>query len=208
MNFIVWAAIGGMVVTIGLVTLIVLRPDLTADWGGKILAFIAFFILPVAGVGITNLFHLEQSKKTEFCLSCHTMKPYGQSLYIDNSAYIPAKHFQNRLVPDDKACFTCHTSYTMFGGIQAKLRGLKHVFVYFLGKPPAVGKIKPYVLYENRECLYCHARARSFEKNVVHAAVRQDIASNKLSCIGCHNQLHEVARLDQFMFWKPVEESK
>ena len=64
------------------------------------------------------------------------MHDFGQSLYVDDPSYIPAKHFQNNLVPRDRACYTCHTDYTMFGTMHSKLRGLRHVYVQYLGKIP------------------------------------------------------------------------
>ena len=58
----------------------------------------------------------------------------------------------------------------MFGGIKAKLGGLKHIYVYYLGTPPSPENIKLYEPYNNRECLHCHAGARSFEEGAVHTA--------------------------------------
>ncbi|MEI9815368.1 MAG: hypothetical protein WDO18_23165 [Acidobacteriota bacterium] len=52
------------------------------------------------------------------------MEDYGRSLYIDDPSYVPAQHYQNALVPRDHACYTCHTQYTMFGTVQAKLKGV------------------------------------------------------------------------------------
>ena len=46
---------------------------------------------------------MERAKETTFCLSCHVMQPYGQSLYVDDAHYIPAAHFQNHRVPADQA---------------------------------------------------------------------------------------------------------
>src|SRR5689334_25424062 len=106
-------------------------PGVTRARGGKIIAFLLLFLLPAAATGIGGWYHLEQSKKTEFCLSCHVMTDYGKSLYIDDSAFLPASHFQNHRVPTGQACFTCHTDYTMYGDVSAKLRGLRHLYVYY-----------------------------------------------------------------------------
>jgi hypothetical protein len=63
-----------MVITIVLAGLVVARPALTVARGGKVLAFLAFFIFPVfAGLlGMEN--HMERSKQTSFCLTCHIMQ--------------------------------------------------------------------------------------------------------------------------------------
>ena len=85
-----------MVITIILAALVVARPALTVARGGKMLAFLAFFIFPVfAGLmGMEN--HMERSKQTSFCLTCHIMGPYGKSLYVDDSSYIPSSAFSER----------------------------------------------------------------------------------------------------------------
>ena len=190
-------------VTIALATLIAAKPSLAATHGGKILAFVALFVLPILASVLTASFHLEHSKQTQFCLSCHIMEPYGRSLYIDDPAHVPAAHFQNARIPRDEACFTCHTTYTMYGDMHAKLQGLRHVYVNYFGSPPAPENIKLYEPYNNRECLHCHSGARSFEENAVHASLMADITSNRLSCIssGCHDTVHNVGGLDRVKFW-------
>jgi nitrate/TMAO reductase-like tetraheme cytochrome c subunit len=74
-----------LLITIILAVLVAVRPSLTVARGGKILAFLAFFIFPVfAGLlGLEN--HMERAKQTSFCLSCHIMGQYGQSLYVDDA---------------------------------------------------------------------------------------------------------------------------
>src|SRR5437868_5518941 len=101
-------------VTLALIALVVLRPSLTAARGGRVLAFLAFLVLPVLVTATGLNLHMEKSKSTEFCLSCHVMAPYGKSLYVDDKDHIPAAHFQNNRIPRDHACFTCHTTYTLF----------------------------------------------------------------------------------------------
>lgn len=183
------------------------RPGATATRGGKIIAFLLLFFLPIlcATMGLSN--ELERSKSTAFCLSCHTMEAFGESLYVDDPAHLAAAHFQNHRVPADSACYTCHTNYAMFGGVKAKLGGLRHVYVYYLRKPPAPENIKLYEPYNNRECLHCHAGARSFEEGAVHTAdpdLLPAIKANKISCIssGCHDVVHDVGKLKGAKFWK------
>jgi nitrate reductase cytochrome c-type subunit len=91
----------------------------------------------------------------------------------------------------------------MYGGFRAKLGGLKHVYVHYLGNPPAPEAIRLYEPFNNRECLHCHLGARSFEENAVHLSLMADITSNRLSCIssGCHDTVHNVGGLDHVKFW-------
>ena len=198
-----------LAITVAFVVVIVARPEVTLARGGKILAFLALFILPIFGglLGLEN--HIERSKQTSFCLSCHIMGDYGRSLLVDDSSYIPAAHYQNNRVPRDEACYTCHTDYTLYtGGIKAKFRGLHHLYAQYIGKPHQ--PIKLYTPYNNRECLHCHLGARSFEQGAVHTADAQtmaDIKSNKLSCVssGCHDTVHNVTQLDHVKYWKAVQ---
>lgn len=188
-----------------LISVFVARPGITETRGGKILAFLALFILPILCAAMGTSYELDHSKSTEFCLSCHVMKPFGKSLRIDDPGYLAAAHFQNHRVPPGEACYTCHTDYAMFGGVRAKLRGLRHVYVYYLGKTPAPEAIHLYDPYNNRECLHCHLGARSFEEGAVHNAdpdALPAMKANKLSCIssGCHGTVHDVAHLDKAKF--------
>lgn len=193
-----------LMITLVIALVLVARPAITVARGGKILAFLGLFILPVfAGLlGLDN--HIERSKQTQFCLSCHIMEPYGKSLRVDDKSYIPAAHFQNNRVPREQACYTCHTDYTLYtGGIKAKFRGLHHIYAQFIGTPHQ--PVKLYQPFNNRECLHCHLGARSFEEGTTHGAVMDDIKSNQLSCVssGCHDMVHNVAQLNHVKYWSP-----
>ena len=199
-----------ILLSILLLAVFVSRPEITATIGGKMAAFLALFALPLLCFGIGTSSELEHAKRTEFCLSCHIMEPYGKSLRVDDSQHLAAAHFQNHRVPADEACYTCHTNYAMFGAVKAKLGGLRHIYVYYLGTPPALENIKLYEPFNNRECLHCHAGARSFEEGAVHTAdpdLLPTIKANKTSCIssGCHDLVHDVANLKGAKFWKGAD---
>lgn len=189
-----------------LIGVLIARPGITATGGGKIMAFLVLFALPMlcAGMGVSS--ELERSKTTKFCLSCHIMERHGQSLRVDDPSYLAAAHFQNHRVPADEACYTCHTNYAMFGTFKVKSHGLRHVYIYYLGTPPTPDKIKLYEPYNNRECLHCHLGARSFEQGAVHNADPQllpAVKANKVSCtsIGCHEIVHNVGTLGKVKMW-------
>ncbi|MGA8268424.1 MAG: hypothetical protein WB787_11720, partial [Candidatus Acidiferrales bacterium] len=110
-----------IVVSIVLASIFLIRPSVTTGAAWKILAFIGLCILPaLCIVGGMNA-HVQRSEQTSFCISCHVMIPYGQSLYIDDPAHIPAQHFQNHRVPPDMACFSCHADYTIYGPLNDKV---------------------------------------------------------------------------------------
>lgn len=197
--------IGIIAVIIGLLLLLELKPSIALETGGKVLAFAAMFVLPITALVLGGVEHIERSKRTEFCLSCHPMENYGKSLFVDDKEFVPASHFQNKRIPRDNACFTCHTDYTMYGDMNAKMRGLKHVYIQYFGTVPDT--IKLYTAYNNRECLHCHEDARSFEGNRHHKETDTTLAAmknNRLSCMasGCHDVIHNVRELKDAEFWK------
>ncbi len=197
--------VGLIAVAAVLLLAFIVRPGITRDRGGRILAFLALFVLPSLALAVGFGAHVEKSKRTEFCLSCHIMEPYGKSLKIDDSEYVPASHVQNNRMNVDEACFTCHTTYALYGDVKAKIGGLRHMAINYFGTLPDT--IKLYEPYNNRECLHCHAGARSFEGNDAHAETDTTMAAmkaNRLSCLssGCHDFVHDVHNVDQLEMWK------
>jgi len=183
------------------------RADLTRARGGRIVAFVALFILPAVSLWAGFSAQMESAQSTTFCLSCHVMEDYGKSLTVDDPSYIPAVHYQNNRVPTDRACYTCHTDYAMFGGVRAKLRGVRHLAVQYFGTVPAPKDIKLYEPYNNRECLHCHEGARKFEEASAHHKTPEllnEIKSNARSCTAsrCHDTIHDVDTLADAKFWK------
>lgn len=200
-----------VVVTIVLVLVVAFRAQLTRAQGGKILAFIVLLIFPVLAVWAGFSEHMDRAESTRFCLSCHNpMSDYGKSLYVNDPSFVPARHFQNNLVPRDHACYTCHTDYTLFGPLHSKMRGLHHVYVEYFGTIPKPDKIKLYTPYNNRECLHCHLGARTFEEEPHHLkppGTMAKIKSNQMSCMSsnCHDTIHDLDDLKDATFWKETQ---
>jgi nitrate/TMAO reductase-like tetraheme cytochrome c subunit len=197
-------------VTLLLVLLVGFRAHLTRSREGKILAFVALFILPVIAVWGGFSEQMDRAQSTGFCLSCHVMTDFGRSLHVDDPSYLPAAHFQNNRVPRDRACYTCHTDYSMFGGVRAKIRGLRHLQVQYFGSIPKPEDIRLYEPYNNRECLHCHSGARRFEEASAHHKTPdliESVKSGRRSCMssGCHDIVHEVGSLKDATFWKETE---
>lgn len=193
------AELVGTLCILAIVLIVVLhfRPELLESRGGRVLAFFALFLLPAAAMRSGFALHFESSKQTEFCMSCHVMEPYGQSLLVDDLESVPAHHFQNRRIERDTACFKCHTNYTMFGDMKAKMNGLRHLLVYYSGRSP--DEIELYQPYNNRECLYCHVSARRFEE--LHEYDMAELVANETSCMSCHGSAHDVHQLAGKTMW-------
>ena len=184
-----------------------LRVEYTRSSEGKILAFLALAVFPVTAAYQGFTLQMERAQSTEFCLSCHVMTDHGRSLRIDDASYIPAQHFQNNRIPRDRACYACHTDYTMFGDFSAKTRGMRHLVVQYLGTVPKPEALRLYQPYQNRECLHCHAGARRFEEGSAHHKTPDllpRVKSGALSCLssGCHEFIHDVGSLKDATFWK------
>lgn len=186
--------------SIFVIIFLAMRPERLQTRAGKVLAFVGFLILPVLALTLGASNHLEHSKTTQFCLSCHEMQPYGQSLYIDDPEYLPAAHFQNKRMPRDFACFSCHTDYTMYGDVNAKLRGLRHLWVHYAGTIPE--DIALYTPFQNRECLHCHSGARSFEENDMHVDMLGELEAQETSCLDCHASVHDVDKVAEQPKWQ------
>lgn len=142
------------------------------------------------------------SSSTEFCLQCHEMRDYGKSLFVDDRGSMPAVHYQKRLIERERTCFDCHTNYAMFGDVQAKMNGLRHVWVHFLGDVPATFEL--YEPYPNSNCLHCHEDARAFLEAGAHRGKFEAMAADELSCLTCHRG-HDHDKARQGPYWQGAE---
>jgi cytochrome c-type protein NapC len=199
--------IGQIVVSIALASIFLFRPSVTSGAAWKIVAFIGLCVLPAMCIVGGMDTHVQRSEQTSFCISCHVMVPYGQSLYIDDPAHIPAQHFQNHRVPADMACISCHADYTLYGPLYDKLRGLKRVYFQYVSTAPDPASIRVPGGFKNAQCLHCHLGARSFQENPIHSALMDSLTSNQMSCLtsGCHDTAHDIANLSHAKFWSPAQ---
>jgi cytochrome c-type protein NapC len=195
--------ISQIILTIVLALIFLIRPGVTANVGWRIVAFVGLCVLPaMCMVGGMNA-HMVRSEQRRFCISCHAMEPYGQSLYLDDPKFLPAQHFQNHRVPPDMACYECHADYSIYGPLKDKMRGLTRIYMQYVSKPP-----NPITIpggYSNLQCLHCHGGARAFVENPVHSAMMDSLTSNQMSCLtsGCHDAVHDVDQLSNAKFWRP-----
>ena len=198
-----------------LLVLLVIRPAITRSAEGKILAVVALFVAPALAAYAGVSAHMDRSTTTQYCLSCHVMSDHGRSMRVDDPGLLAATHFQNNLVPPERACHSCHSDYGWSGDLRAKARGFKHVMKTYFGTVSDTIRISR--RYRSSECLRCHLGSRSFEESITHldgVVPMADIKSGKTSCMksGCHDLVHEVHELDQLVLWDPsnppVEEAR
>jgi cytochrome c-type protein NapC len=179
----------GLAVALGVVVLLWFgRPQLILSRWGRIALLVGVGLFPTGMSAVSISAGVRESSRTRFCLQCHEMAPHGRSLFFDDRRSLPAVHYQNRLISREDTCYSCHTDYAMFGDIKAKLNGLRHVYVHYLGQVPQ--KIALYKPYPNSNCLHCHDDSRSFLEAAAHQPVLGEIQAGRTSCLNCHNVAH------------------
>jgi nitrate/TMAO reductase-like tetraheme cytochrome c subunit len=183
-----------------LLTVLLVQREWILQRMGKALYFLVIIVFPTLVVAATFALNIKNSERISFCLDCHEMGPYGNSLHEDDDEMIPTIHYQNNWVKQEEACYQCHTDYTLFGPVKAKLRGLQHMYVHYItGAPKGMELYEP---YHNRECLRCHEGAKRFENLPQHQEDPEMLVrlkTNKQSCMdkGCHDVTHEVYSDDE-----------
>jgi cytochrome c nitrite reductase small subunit len=160
------------------------------SWGLLIAGAVAFPLL-ITGVGTILVF--ERAERVEFCASCHvTMKVFVDDMKNPKSESLAALHFKNRYIPDDQ-CYSCHTSYGLFGTVEAKKEGLNDVYKYYTRTFHL-----PITLrhpYPNNDCLKCHAGSAKWLAS--HEDYKDALFSGQATCMQCHadsNPAHILAQ--------------
>ena len=155
----------------------------------------AAVLLPIGAYGLASLHLLEGSKEVSFCGSCHVMTPIMKSLQ-SNDGSLASTHYTRGLVPHDQACFTCHSGYGIWGGVDAKMAGIMHMVRTATGWYSL-----PLTLngpFDIDSCLGCHAFAPSFRAVEAHQDpdLQKQLLARELSCTGiCHPGAHPDAAL-------------
>jgi nitrate/TMAO reductase-like tetraheme cytochrome c subunit len=191
----------GLVIALAVASLGLIGFRRLAHFGwGRLALLVAVAVLPVS-ISLANLKSgVAESSRTRFCLRCHEMQNHGRSLFADSRQALAAVHYQNRLVDRDTACYSCHTDYAMFGDVKAKLNGLRHVYVHYLGKIPE--RFHLYQPYNNRNCLHCHDDARRFTEAPAHQPLLAKLATGEMSCLACHKVAHDMEKVQGGALWQ------
>lgn len=180
-------------VTLIFASILLILVSVVRDWRrpgeaqGKGTLLFVIGILPLGTIFFTDqsLFHSMQEVK--FCNSCHIMKPFVNALQKSGEETLAAKHVQHGWIRES-ACYTCHTDYDMLGGVKAKIRGLRHLYAYYVKGNKE--KPKLYNPYPNGNCLACHDRTVTFMQFEEHSANIEEILSDDVSCMECHETAH------------------
>jgi nitrate/TMAO reductase-like tetraheme cytochrome c subunit len=158
----------------------------------KLLMLVAVVILPSFSVATGMLLVFMRAERVEFCASCHlVMQPYADDLTDPAGTGLAAVHFANRYIPHNQ-CYECHTSYGLFGTVEAKLHGIAEVFRYYTGRYDL--PVEMWRPYSNHDCLKCHAGSRRWLALDAHTEgdLQERLAADALSCMDCHEPAHTV----------------
>lgn len=167
---------------------------------GRVVLLVGLVALPLL-LSVGNVsYGFHQSSSTGFCLSCHEMKDYGKSLFVDNRQALAAVHYQNRFVDRETVCYSCHKDYAMFGDVTAKMNGLRHVWAHYIAGVPK--KIELYKPYPNSNCLHCHDDMRRFVEGPAHKPIMSALYAGTTSCLSCHRIAHDMAKVQAGEFWQ------
>ncbi len=153
----------------------------------KWMLFAGICLLPTPVMFLSTAVGLEQSKRVEFCQSCHVMQPFIDDLKNPASKTLAALHYQNRYIQREH-CYRCHTDYGILGTMEAKKAGLGHIWKAATDSYTLPIKMsKP---YDYAICLDCHAESARFNKQALHDGVVQETLAGKGNCLDCHDAPH------------------
>ncbi|MFQ5507774.1 MAG: NapC/NirT family cytochrome c [Leptospirillia bacterium] len=159
----------------------------------KLLAFLVLGVFPLLWGTAAFSYNFNRIKDVEFCATCHAMQDHVRSLQADSEEPLSALHYQNNFVPQETACYFCHTGYTWFGPLKGKFNGIRHIYVAYIQGVP--DKLSIYEPYQNRDCLQCHGKSKRFRSQPVHnrrADMMDNLQNGTFSCLteGCHDLAH------------------
>lgn len=171
------------------------------------LSYSALLLVPLFAYALGDLHLLEESKRVEFCGSCHeTMTPLVEAMRSDGE-YLASIHYRRGAVPHDAACFRCHGGYGLWGNARAKLAGVRHMVHTITGGYEL--PLQKAGTFDISSCLDCHAQAAPFREQEAHRDpdLQQALLSGELGCAGvCHPSPHPDEALMGLSAWRAGRE--
>jgi nitrate/TMAO reductase-like tetraheme cytochrome c subunit len=156
---------------------------------GRLMLLVGFLVVSPLAYWLNFGLAMDGAKEVSFCNSCHVMNGYVADLENPDSEHLASLHYQSRWIADHQ-CYTCHSDYGLFGGVEAKTAGLRHVWFYYMGGYELPLKIRG--TYDNQRCLFCHGPVKAFREVPEHQKNEAAIATSGKSCVdgNCHVSPH------------------
>ncbi|HEU4727792.1 MAG TPA: NapC/NirT family cytochrome c [Kofleriaceae bacterium] len=178
---------------------LVFRPPLTRVT--KLMLLFGIGAFPIGAAMTGNYVGFEATKGRQFCNSCHVMNPYIDDSVDPSSRSLAARHARNAMFGHDN-CYACHADYGMFGTIETKLGGMRHVYEYVLhyrDMPLAEARTAIHIRrpFQNATCMQCHSTENPGWNEVKdHASTLDRVRSGAVSCAseGCHGPAHPFTK--------------
>lgn len=173
-------------VTVSLAGIALVRGHLPAA-----LASPALLLLPIFSYVLGDLKLLEASKSVAFCGSCHeTMGPVVEAMRTDEDS-LAGIHYRLGAVSWETACYQCHSGYGIWGGVNAKVAGFRHMAHTVTGRYEF--PLEHRGDFDVNACLDCHAQAVGFREVASHRnpATQDALLTGAMKCAGmCHAPAH------------------
>jgi len=156
----------------------------------KIVLLFAIGLFPLGTAMTGNYAGFEATKERRFCGSCHVMTPIVADLTKEGDT-LAATHYQRGLVSHEQACFVCHSGYGIWGTLDAKLAGVRHMMK--TATRSYTFPIEHHGPFDIDSCLNCHAQAATFRAVDAHKDpdTQQALYKREMGCTGvCHLAAH------------------
>ncbi len=152
-------------------------------------------LIPIFAYVIGAFFVAEESKNVAFCGSCHQpMSPLVASLDQDNGS-LASVHWRSGAVAHQDACFQCHSGYGIWGTMNAKFAGVRHMVHTVTGDYTFPLEARG---FDISSCLSCHAESVPFRAQEAHRdpELQRQLLAGELGCAGtCHPDAHPADAL-------------
>jgi cytochrome c nitrite reductase small subunit len=159
---------------------------------GKGLLIAGVVLLPSFSVATGMLLVFARAERVEFCGSCHKiMADYVADMTNPSGEGLAALHFKYQYIESNQ-CYECHTSYGLFGTLEAKMHGVGEVLRYYTGSYDL--PLSMWNPYPNGDCLKCHARSSKWLAQEEHGRgeAKRELFDGTTSCMSCHDAAHNV----------------
>ena len=168
-----------------------------------VLSLSALLLVPLFAYALGDLHLLEESKRVDFCGSCHaTMSPIVKAMRGDTE-YLASIHYRRGAVPHDSACYRCHGGYGFWGDTLAKFAGIMHMVHTVTGSYEF--PLQKSGTFDIASCLDCHAQAAPFRAQEAHRDpdLQKLLLAGEIGCVGaCHPAPHPPEALEGAVAWE------